>query len=74
MFIGMTLVTYFSLAFILHYAIERHFYTQDFNYISSRFNAIDKDLEKSPESIFQTVPHSTCGCLKAKTLSIKTQA
>lgn len=53
MFIGMTIVTYLSLAFILQYAIERHFYTQDFNYISSKFNAIEKDLEKSPESVFK---------------------
>ncbi|MBS9869641.1 heavy metal sensor histidine kinase [Vibrio alginolyticus] len=53
MFIGMTFVTYFSLAFILQYAIERHFYTQDFNYISSKFNAIDKNLKKSPESVFE---------------------
>lgn len=54
MFIGMTFVTYFSLAFILRYAIERHFYTQDFSYISSKFIALDKDLlDAPPESAFK---------------------
>ncbi len=59
MFVGMTFVTYFSLAFILQYAIERHFYSQDFSYISSKFNAIDKDLNHSPENVFQQVNNST---------------
>lgn len=53
MFIITTFLTYFTLAFILQYAIERHFYTQDFSYISSKFNAINKELATSPESLFK---------------------
>lgn len=53
MFIGTTFLTYFSLAFILQYAIERHFYVQDFSYISSKFYVINQELEKSPEALFK---------------------
>ncbi len=58
MFIGMTLIIYFSLALILQYAIERHFFIQDFSYLSSKFNAIDKELEASPEPLFRQASNS----------------
>ncbi|ENY5165505.1 TPA: heavy metal sensor histidine kinase [Vibrio parahaemolyticus] len=59
MFVSMTFVTYFSLAFILQYAIERHFYSQDFSYISSKFNAIENELKRSPEDVFKQANNST---------------
>ncbi|MDW1912561.1 two-component sensor histidine kinase, partial [Vibrio sp. 707] len=59
MFVSMTFVTYFSLAFILQYAIERHFYSQDFSYISSKFNAIENELQRSPEDVFKQANNST---------------
>jgi len=53
MFIGTTLVTYFSFALVLQYAIERHFYNQDFSYVSSKFNAIDREINQSPQALFE---------------------
>ncbi len=52
MLVGMAFVTYFLLAFILKFAIERHFLNQDYNYIVSKFNAIENTLLSSPQAVF----------------------
>ena len=53
MLVGMAFVSYFLLAFILKFAIERHFLNQDYNYIVSKFNAIENTLLTSPQEVFE---------------------
>lgn len=59
MFLSMTFVTFFSLAFIQQYTIDRHFYTEDFSYISSKFNTIDTELKNSPKGVFEQSNNNT---------------
>ncbi|MGR4989603.1 heavy metal sensor histidine kinase [Vibrio rotiferianus] len=59
MFVGTTLVVYLVLAFILYYTIERHFYTQDYNEMVSKYNAIEKTMMVSPESASLLIDNSS---------------
>lgn len=59
MFVGTTLVVYLALAFILYYIIERHFFTQDYNEMVSKYNAIEKTMMVSPESAYLLIDNSS---------------
>ncbi|WP_104025948.1 heavy metal sensor histidine kinase [Vibrio jasicida] len=59
MFVGTTLVVYLALAFILYYTIERHFFTQDYNEMVSKYNAIAKTMQVSPESAYLLIDNSS---------------
>lgn len=59
MFVGTTLVVYLALAFILYYTIERHFFTQDYNEMVSKYNAIEKTMMVSPESAYLLIDNSS---------------
>lgn len=59
MFVGTTLIVYLVLAFILYYTIERHFYTQDYNEMVIKYNAIEKTMMVSPESAYLLLDNSS---------------
>ncbi|MEJ6080626.1 heavy metal sensor histidine kinase [Vibrio sp. 1-Bac 57] len=55
MFVTTTILVYFSLAAILHYAIERHFYQQDYAHLIGKYNSITKDELKKPDTILSSL-------------------
>ncbi|MFC1236703.1 heavy metal sensor histidine kinase [Vibrio sp. F74] len=55
MFVVTTVLVYFSLAAILHYAIDRHFYNQDYAHLLSKFNSITKEELHRPQTLLSAV-------------------
>ena len=51
MFVVTTILVYFSLAAILQYAIDRHFYKEDYAHLLSKFHSITKEERQQPETI-----------------------
>lgn len=58
MFVGTTLLIYFSLAVVLQYAIDRHFYAQDYSHLLSKYNAITKSDLQNPQTLLSAIANS----------------
>lgn len=54
MFVATTVLVYFSIAAILHYAIDRHFYKQDYAHLIGKYNSITKEELKTPGTLLSS--------------------
>tara|TARA_R110001583_G_scaffold11285_2_gene51365 strand:+ start:39596 stop:40945 length:1350 start_codon:yes stop_codon:yes gene_type:complete len=58
MFVATTIIVYLTLATILHFAIERHFFNQDYIHLAGKYNSIPNENLKTPRTLLSTMTHS----------------
>lgn len=59
MFVGTTIFIYFSLTLVLQHLIERHFFEQDYQHISEKFQSINLNTLQSPEDTIEILSHNS---------------
>ncbi|GLQ30261.1 heavy metal sensor histidine kinase [Litoribrevibacter albus] len=59
MFVGTTIFIYFSLTLVLQHLIERHFFEQDYQHISEKFQSINLRTLQKPEDILEILSHNS---------------
>ncbi|GAA3929117.1 heavy metal sensor histidine kinase [Litoribacillus peritrichatus] len=73
MFLGTTFIIYYALAYILQYAIDQHFYEQDYDHLLTKFQAIDSASLREPESLINNLNNSSAFLWLTKNGEVKDQ-
>ncbi len=59
MFVGTTILIYFSLTLVLQHLIERHFFEQDYQHIAEKFDSVELTKLETPEEILPLLNHNS---------------